>query len=42
MKEAAARKREKYEEFLKRVKILENVEEYERAKIADAFKEEWY
>jgi len=42
VKDAAARKREKYEEFLKRVKILENMDEYERAKVADAFKEEWY
>lgn len=42
VKDAAARKREKYEEFLKRVKILENMDDYERAKIADAFKEEWY
>lgn len=42
VKDAAARKREKYDEFLKRVKILENMEEYERAKVADAFREEWY
>lgn len=42
MKDAAAIKREKYDEFLKRVKILENMDEYERAKLADAFKEEWY
>lgn len=42
MKEAAAKKREKYEEFLKGVKILQNMDEYERAKLADAFKEEWY
>lgn len=42
MKDSAARKREKYDEFLKRVKILENMDEYERAKLADAFKEEWY
>ena len=42
MKDAAVRKREKYDEFLKRVKILENMDEYERAKLADAFKEEWH
>lgn len=42
VKEAAAKKREKYEEFLKDVKILSNMDEYERAKLADAFKEEWY
>lgn len=42
MKDAASKKREKYEEFLKGVKILQNMDEYERAKLADAFKEEWY
>jgi cAMP-dependent protein kinase regulator len=42
VKEAAAKKREKYEQFLKGVKILSNMDEYERAKLADAFKEEWY
>lgn len=42
VKDAAAKKREKYDEFLKRVKILENMDDYERGKLADAFKEEWY
>jgi cAMP-dependent protein kinase regulator len=42
VKDAAAKKREKYDEFLKRVKILENMDEYERGKLSDAFKEEWY
>jgi cAMP-dependent protein kinase regulator len=42
VKDAAAKKREKYDEFLKKVKILENMDEYERGKLADAFKEEWY
>lgn len=42
MKDAASKKREKYDEFLKNVKILQNMDEYERAKLADAFKEEWY
>jgi cAMP-dependent protein kinase regulator len=42
VKNAASRKREKYEEFLKGVKILQNMDEYERSKLADAFKEEWY
>ena len=42
VKEAAAKKRDKYEEFLKKVKILSNMEEYERSKLADALKEEWY
>jgi hypothetical protein len=30
VKGAAAKKREKYEEFLKKVKILSNMDEYER------------
>jgi cAMP-dependent protein kinase regulator len=42
VKDAAANKRDKYEEFLKNVKILSNMEEYERSKLADAIKEEWY
>lgn len=42
MKDAAAQKREKYEEFLKQVKILQNMDEYERSKLADAIKEYWY
>ncbi len=40
VKDAAAQKREKYEEFLKDVKILASVEPYERSKLADALKEE--
>lgn len=42
MKDAAAQKRDKYEEFLKGVKILQNMDEYERSKLADAFREVWY
>ena len=42
VKDAAATKRDKYEEFLKDVKILQNMDEYERSKLADAIKEEWY
>lgn len=42
MKDAASQKREKYEEFLKGVKILQNMDEYERSKLADAFREHWY
>jgi cAMP-dependent protein kinase regulator len=42
VKEAAAKKREKYEEFLKKVKILSNMDDYERSKLADALKEEWF
>lgn len=42
VKEAAARKREKYENFLSSVKILTSMDPYERQKIADALKEEKY
>lgn len=42
VKDAASQKRDKYEEFLKGVKILQNMDEYERSKLADAFKEHWY
>ena len=42
VKDAASKKREKYEEFLQGVKILQSMEEYERSKLADALKEEWY
>ena len=40
VKDAAAKKREKYEEFLKTIKILSSMDAYERSKLADAFKEE--
>lgn len=40
VKDAAAKKREKYEEFLKSVKILSSMDHYERSKLADAIKEE--
>jgi cAMP-dependent protein kinase regulator len=42
VKDASALKREKYEEFLKKVKILSNMETYERSKLADALKEKWF
>ena len=42
VKDAAVKKREKYEEFLQKVKILSSMESYERSKLADAIKEEWY
>lgn len=42
VKDAAAKKREKYEEFLQNVKILSKMSSYERGKLADAIKEEWY
>lgn len=40
VKDAAAKKREKYENFLSSVKILSSMDPYERQKIADALKEE--
>lgn len=42
VKDAASQKREKYEEFLKQVRILQNMDEYERSKLADALRESWY
>jgi cAMP-dependent protein kinase regulator len=39
VKDAAAKKREKYEKFLENVAILSNIDSYERQKIADAFKD---
>lgn len=38
VKDAAVKRREKYESFLSQVKILESLEPYERTKLADAFK----
>ena len=42
VKDAAAKKREKFEEFLQKVKILESMDSYERSKLADAVKEVHY
>jgi cAMP-dependent protein kinase regulator len=39
VKDAAARKREKYEDFLKSVELLSSMDHYERSKLADAIKE---
>lgn len=38
VKDAASKKRERYEEFLKKVDILGEMEPYERLQIADAIK----
>lgn len=38
VKESAVRKRRKYEEFLRDIKILQDINDYERGKIADALK----
>lgn len=42
VKESSAKKRHKYEVTFKQVKILSNIENYERAKLADAVKERKY
>ena len=42
VKDSAQQKREKYEEFLKKVSILENMDAYERSKLSDAIQEQWY
>lgn len=42
VKDAAAKKRERYEEFLSQVKLLKEMDAYERSKLADAFKEKHY
>lgn len=42
VKDAAAKKREKYEHFLTQVGILQTMDAYERSKLADAFKEETF
>jgi len=40
VKDAASKKREKYEAFLNSVKILSSMDPYERSKLGDALKEE--
>ena len=40
VKDAACRKREKYESFLEKVTVFCTMEPYERSKLADAFKEQ--
>lgn len=42
IKRAVQKKREKYDDFLEKVEILKCMEKYERTKIADAFKEQWF
>ena len=42
IKSAVQKKREKYDQFLDQVEILKCMEKYERTKLADAFKEQWY
>jgi len=40
VKDAAAKKREKYDNFLSNVEVLKNMDPYERSKLGDAVKEE--
>jgi len=42
VRDAAQKKREKYEDFLKKVPILEKMDDYQRGQITDALKEEAY
>lgn len=42
VKDAASKKREKYERFLMSVKVLQSMDSYERSKLADAFKVETF
>merc|ERR1719194_176787 len=42
VKEAAAKKRERYESFLKQVPLLSSMDAYERSQIADALQRETY
>eukprot|EP00344_Euplotes_crassus_P008989 CAMPEP_0197001444 /NCGR_PEP_ID=MMETSP1380-20130617/6147_1 /TAXON_ID=5936 /ORGANISM="Euplotes crassus, Strain CT5" /LENGTH=340 /DNA_ID=CAMNT_0042419123 /DNA_START=1 /DNA_END=1019 /DNA_ORIENTATION=+ len=42
VKDAAVRKREMYDEFLKKVKILQTMDAYERQTVADAFSKHKY
>ena len=42
VKDSAQAKREKYEAFLAQVGILQNMESYERSKLADAIHEKWF
>ena len=42
MKDAAQNKRDRYEDFLSSVPILQSIDHYERSKIADSIKEKHY
>jgi cAMP-dependent protein kinase regulator len=42
VKDSSRKRREKYEDFLTKVKILENMEPYERSVVSDAFVEETF
>lgn len=42
VKDAAAKKREKYDNFLQQVEVLKTLDAYERSKLGDAVKEEHF
>lgn len=42
VKDASRNRREKYESFLAKVKILDSMETYERSVLSDAFVEEYF
>jgi cAMP-dependent protein kinase regulator len=42
VKDAAAKKREKYEKFLSEVKLLQSIDSYEKTKLADGLQFENY
>jgi cAMP-dependent protein kinase regulator len=42
VKDSAQLKRDKYEEFLQKIPILKNMDQYERNKLADGIREQWY
>jgi len=42
VKDAAMKKREKYEDFLKKVEILKSIDQYELSQISDALKSSTY
>lgn len=42
VKDSSQKRREKYENFLSKVKIMETMEPYERSVLSDAFREEHF
>ena len=39
VKDASVRKREKYDGFLKQIKLLETMDDYERSQVSEAFQD---
>jgi cAMP-dependent protein kinase regulator len=42
VKDSAVRKREKYDGFLKQIKLLETMDDYERGQVSEAFKDAFF